>query len=250
MIKSIGAYFKAISLIFKLNLGKALLIPVLISLAVGSLILFSSYGLSDNLGYYIGKIWVWDFGKSFFQGVSNFLGGLIVLALGMIVYKHIVMAAAAPFMSPVAEKVMNHLNPDLKTNEIKISFGESLMRGIRVNVRNLLIELGLTIPLLLFSLIPVVGIVFVVLIFLIQAYYAGFGNMDYTLERFFKYKQSIVFVRDNKWRAIGNGSVFMLITMIPFVGFLFCIPLGAVAATVALADRVEEGQKQMNLIAQ
>ena len=242
MVKSFGAYFKAISLIFKLKLGGALLVPVLISLVVGSLILVSSYGLSDNVGAFIGKIWIWETGKSIFLWFSNLLGGLIVFTLGLIVYKHIVMAISAPFMGPITEKVMAHLRPDQKTNEIQVSFSESLARGIRINVRNLFMELGMILPLLLLTLIPVVGLLFTVLIFVVQAYYAGFGNMDFTLERYYKYKKSIFFVKKNKGVAIGNGTAFILLMLIPFVGFLIALPLGAVAATISLADKVGENE--------
>ncbi|WP_196895981.1 EI24 domain-containing protein [Aureivirga marina] len=247
MIKSINSYFKAISIIFKLNLLGALMVPVLISFIVGTLILFSAYGFSDNIGAWIGKAWIWETGKDIFQSVSNFLGGMIVLMLGLIVYKHIVMAFSAPFMSPVAEKVLNHLNPEIKASEQNITFSESLSRGIRINIRNLFFELGMVVPLLFLTFIPAVGLVFTVLIFLIQAYYAGFGNMDFTLERFYKYKASILFVRGNKWKAIGNGGVFLLLTMIPFFGFLISVPLGAVAATISLADKVGE-ESQLNLV--
>ena len=73
------------------------------------------------------------------------------------------------------------------------------MGGIRINLRNLGKELLLTIPILIIGLIPVIGIISTVLLFLMQAYYAGFGNMDYTLERHFNYKQSIQFVRETSW---------------------------------------------------
>jgi len=84
---------------------------------------------------------------------------------------------------------------------------------------------------LLFGWIPVIGWAFTLLSFLIQAYYAGFGNIDYTLERHLSYKESIAFVKQNRGMAIGNGIIFMLFLLIPFIGFIFVLPLSVTAAT-------------------
>jgi CysZ protein len=97
-------------------------------------------------------------------------------------------------------------------------------------------EILLTIPILLIGLIPVVGLVSTILLFLIQAYYAGFGNMDYTLERHFKYVESVSFVKKNKGIAIGNGIVFMLFLFIPVIGVILVLPLSVTAATMKTVE--------------
>ena len=109
-------------------------------------------------------------------------------------------------------------------------------------MRNLVKELLITIPILLLKFIPVVNIFSTVLLFLVQAYYAGFGNMDYTLERHFKYRESINFVGKNKGIAIGNGIVFMLFLLIPVIGIILVLPISVTAAskeTVELLKRME-----------
>ena len=55
--------------------------------------------------------------------------------------------------------------------------------------------------------------------------------MDYTLERHFGYKQSVQFVKKNKGFATGNGIVFMLLLLVPFVGIIFVLPLSVTAAS-------------------
>jgi CysZ protein len=65
----------------------------------------------------------------------------------------------------------------------------------------------------------------------IQAYYAGFGTMDYTLERHYNYKNSIRFVQKHRGIAIGNGLGFMLLLLIPVIGIIIVFPLSVVAAT-------------------
>jgi len=92
-------------------------------------------------------------------------------------------------------------------------------------------ELWLTVIILIISLIPVIGWFTSLLLFFIQAYYAGFGNMDYTLERHFKYKESVSFVRKNRGIAIGNGLVFMLFLLIPVIGVILVLPLSVTAAS-------------------
>ena len=97
-------------------------------------------------------------------------------------------------------------------------------------------ELLLTIPILLLGLLPVIGLLSTVLLFLVQAYYAGFGNMDYTLERHFNYKDSLNFVRKHRGVAVGNGIVFMLFLLIPIIGVIFVLPLSVTAASVKTVD--------------
>jgi len=146
IISGIKAYFGAFSLISKLKLWKYFAIPMLISLITAIVIFGSAYTLSDNIGNYLSKIWIWDWGHD-----------------------------------------------------------QQLIRGIRVNGRNLLMELVITIPILLLKFIPVVNIFSTILLFTVQAYYAGFGNMDYTLERHYQYKESVQFVRKNRGLKKSNN---------------------------------------------
>ena len=104
-------------------------------------------------------------------------------------------------------------------------------------------ELLLTIPILLLGFIPVIGLFSTVLLFLVQAYYAGFGNMDYTLERHFKYNESLQFVSNHRGLAIGNGIVFMLFLLIPVIGVILVLPLSVTAASVKTVEALELNNK-------
>ncbi|MDY8137139.1 EI24 domain-containing protein [Aquimarina sp. 2201CG5-10] len=240
IINGVKAYFGTFKLISKLGLWKYFSIPILISMLTGLLFVALAYFFSDNLGRFIAKAWIWEWGSETFSTISTYLGGFLILVLGLVLYKHIVMALSAPFMSPVSEKVEAHILGETNHTHRNTSFSQQLSRGIRINVRNLFRELLFMIPLLILSFIPVIGIVATILIFVIQAYYVGFGNMDYTMERHFTYKESIQFVRKNRGTAIGNGLVFMLMLFIPIVGFIITLPISVVAAsteTVKILDK-------------
>lgn len=231
IVKGIKAYFGAFGLISKLNLWKYFAIPILISVLIAIIIVTLAYGLSDNLGQFIAKLWIWDWGKETYTTISNVIGGLLIVVIGFILYKHIVMALSAPFMSSVSEKIETHFLGNQHEGQRNTSFSQQLWRGIKINLRNLSMEFLWTIPILLLGFIPIIGVVSSVLLFLIQAYYAGFGNMDYTLERHFNYKESIDFVKQQRGIAIGNGIVFMLCLFIPFIGVILVLPLSVTAAT-------------------
>jgi CysZ protein len=235
MIKNIilgmEEYAGAFGLISKLKLWKYFIIPILISVVTAVLIGIEAYVLSDNIGSYIAKLWIWDFGKETFTSISNFVGVVIILIIGLILYKHIIMALSAPFMSAVSEKIEHHFYGDAVHLHRKSTFTQQLVRGIRINSRNLLKELLITFPILLLKFIPVINIFSTILLFLVQAYYAGFGNMDYTLERHLNYKKSVQFVGKNKGIAIGNGIVFMLFLLIPVIGIIIVLPFSVTASS-------------------
>ncbi|WP_179334070.1 EI24 domain-containing protein [Winogradskyella costae] len=241
ILKGIQAYTGAFALISKLKLWKYFAIPIIISVVTALLIGLSAYGLSDNIGRFIASIWPWEWGKETFTTISTFIGGIIVIAIGLILYKHIIMALSAPFMSPVSEKIEAHLTGVEQHNNRNTSFKDQLWRGIRINIRNLTKELLVTIPILLLNFIPLIGnIASSVILFLVQSYYAGFGNMDYTLERHFKYRESINFVGRNKGIAIGNGMVFILFLLIPVIGVILVLPLSVTASSVNTVKLLEQ----------
>ena len=232
ILSAIRAYVGSFRLLSQLKLWRYFAIPIIISLITATIIGFTAYGLSDNIGSFLAKVWIWDWGKEAFTTFASVIGAIFVLVIGLILYKHIVLALSAPFMSAVSEKIEIHINGDLKHQHRKTTFQEQLWRGIRINIRNLGKELLITIPILLLKFIPVVNIFSTILLFLVQAYYAGFGNMDYTLERHFNYKDSISFVSKNKGTSIGNGIVFMLCLLIPILGIIIVLPLSVTAASV------------------
>lgn len=243
--RGLQVYTGAYGLISKLKLWKYFVIPVIISVVVFAMIFVSAYGLSDNLGEWMAGIWIWETGKATFTAISTFIGGIVIFAIGLILYKHIIMALSSPFMSPVSEKIEAYFTGKPAKNYVSTNFSKQLVRGIRIGLRNLSKELLYTLPILILKLIPVVNIFSTVLLFLVQAYYAGFANMDYTLERHFKYKESVAFIRQHRGLAIGNGIGFLLLLLIPVVGVILVLPLSVTSASVIAVDLLFDDDEEI-----
>ncbi|QTN33879.1 EI24 domain-containing protein [Akkermansiaceae bacterium] len=236
MISQVSRSFRdarlALILLFKLRLWKYFAIPILIALLTAVAIVSLAWGLSGKVGGLIAEAWVWEWGAATMRSLAQIIGGLIVFALGLLVYKHIVLALASPFVSSVSEKVEAHLYPGAHQYR-NTSNASQLVRGVKINLRNLCWEFGLTIPILLVGIVPVVGFFSAAMIFLIQAYYAGFGSMDCTLERHFGFRESVSFVKANRGAAIGNGIIFTLLLFIPVIGIILVLPISVTAASVS-----------------
>ena len=239
LIDGLKAYLEAYEVISRLKLWRFFLIPMLISVLIFLSIVLVSISFSDEIGLYISSFWSWDFGKETINTVSMILGGIILISIGLILFKHLVMILSAPFMGPISKKIEDDFTG--VTSQTQVSSPLTLMfRSIKISSRNLFRELLLSIPILILGLIPLIGFFSLFLLFLMQAYFAGFGNMDYTLERHFSYQKSIQFVKANKGIAIGNGLVFMLFLLIPFVGVIFIIPFSVTSATISTVKIINQ----------
>ena len=239
-IEGITSYGEAIKHVNRHGLWNYILLPGLLSILLGLGIFGLAWSFSDNVGGLIDNLWVWDWGSNVAAKISQVFGGLLVFLLGMIVFKQLVMVVSAPLMSSLSEKVERQLLG--KETSSGFSIGgiiSDIVRGLKIALRNIFRELGATLLLLLLSLIPIFAPFTAILIFLVQAFYAGFGNLDFTLERHFRFRESVNFVNRNRWLAIGNGAVFMFL-LYTFIGFLFALPLGTVAATIAATKRLED----------
>jgi CysZ protein len=242
---AIKNYGTAFGLFTKLGLWKYTILPACIGLLVGGGIIALAYYLSDNIGAYISDFWPFDFWVETIRSIANFIGGVLIAAVGIVLYKHIVMALAAPFMTPISEKIEMHLTGrELDVTDTAQEYIGALLRALRINLRNIIFELLITAGLLILSLLPVIGIFSTLFIFFVGAFYAGFGNMDYTLERHAPYKQSIAFVNKHRGVAVGNGTIFTLLLMIPIFGICLALPFSAAAATINTIEKIEEFKKK------
>lgn len=229
---SIKNYLKAIQLLSEFKLWSYVLLPGLMSLLLGLGILSTAWGLSDNIGAYLIQWYPWEWGKSIVEGIASITGGLLMAIMGLLIYRNLIIVLVGPFMSPLSEKVENKLigNP----NKVSFSLGQmikDMVRGIHIALRNIIREIFWTVILLLLGLIPVFAPFTTAGIFLVQSFYAGFGNFDFFLERHYGVKGSVAFVKRNRWAAIGNGAIFLLL-IFTIVGVLIAPVLGTIAATI------------------
>lgn len=237
---ALAAYPRALQLISKLRLWKYVFLPGLMGILLAIAIFSLAYGLSDDLGGWLVRWYPWETGRPIVAKIADVFGGLLILAVGLIVFKQLVMIVTGPFMSSLSEKVEQHLLYEkiASSNSLKIT-GYQLVRGVRIAFRNLFWELFFTIVLLLLGLIPFFSPLSIVGVFLVQAYYFGFGNFDFALERHLGASDTIHFVKQHKGMALGNGILTTLVLM-TVVGFLFILPIGVVAATIETSKKMKK----------
>lgn len=236
--RGLAAYAEAFSLIRTLKLYKFMAIPLGVSLIVTAIIGVLARQTKSLASEYFNGLWPWEFGAEFMTRFSGVLGSLGVLFIGFIVTKYLVLALSAPFMSAVSDRIRDHYAPGL-TPKNDHQFWGLLWRGLRLNLGNLIREIGLTIVLLIMSVIPPFGLITTPLLLVIQAYFAGVGNLDYSLEAFFDYRQSKSFLNQYRGLAVGNGFVFNLLALIPFVGVIIVLPLSVSAAAICVFKHTE-----------
>lgn len=233
------SYLRGLQLIAKHRLWLYFWIPVLLSLLLGVVILRTAYGISDDLGGWLVSFYPFDWGRDTLETIASVMGGVALVAFTLLIFRYIIMAIAAPFMSLMSERLEQKMYPDRPSTPFSLAkMLSDLVRGIRIALRNIIREIFFTILILLLGIIPFVTPLVPVLIIAVQAYYAGFGNFDFTLERRMGVRESVRFVRSNRMLALGNGIVFVLLLM-TVVGFLFALPLGTAAGAVVVLEEME-----------
>ena len=237
----INAYLGAFGLASKYRLYPYLLFSGLLSLAIGLAIFGSAYSFSDDIGNFLINLYPFDWGKVVIETIAGWFSGILIALLGFFLYKYIILILVGPIMSPLSEKLEEGLAGI--TDGVQFSWArmvKEFIRGISINVRNIIKEVLYTLVLLICSLIPGIALISTPGIYLVQSYYAGFGNMDFFLERHYNIKESAHFVRKYGGAAVANGGIFLLLLLIPFAGLFLAPFLATIAATKVGYDRMCE----------
>src|SRR5690606_21248263 len=90
-------------------LWKFFFVPALIGLVIGISIIVGAYYLATPLSTKISNAWPFSFWEETILSLSFFLAVIMILLFGMLLFKHVVMALSAPFMTPLSERIEIHL---------------------------------------------------------------------------------------------------------------------------------------------
>jgi CysZ protein len=178
-------------------------------------------------GDYLARWVPWDWAHN--SIMFSLITGMAVLVGVWILFKYILLMVLGPILSLISEKAERKFRG---YNAGKgFSVAGSAARGIRINARNIVKEVVLSVVLLLLGLIPGIHILAWILLFLIQFYFVGFGIMDFYLERHLTFKETLSEVYKHKWAAITLGAIFTTLMLVPFLGVLIAPYLCTMAAT-------------------
>lgn len=239
ILSGTSAVLDGIRLIRKYRLWLYMILPGLISLIVGVGAYLLIFPLKGQLGDFLLGWWPWEWGSGFIEKAELWLGGALITLFFLFIYKYLVLILAGPFMSLLSEQLEHKMYPERPSTGFSIPrMLRETWRGLVITLRNIFREIGLTILLLLSGLIPGMQPIVPVAIFLVQAYYAGFGAMDYTLERYYNIRETASFVGENRALTMGMGAGFLLLLFIPVLGFLLAPPLITAGSTPLVLERI------------
>jgi CysZ protein len=242
IIISIQSFFEAHRFINKHRLWKWIIVPGIIYciLFVAGMYLFgktSSMATAFVLQKSGLKAWVDSMHESWLNWLvimGQFFIIIILFLFYFSLFKFVFLIIGSPVFAYLSEKTESII----EGKEFPFSFPQFLkdiVRGIKIALRNLLWQTVYVVTILILSFIPVVGWIAPLVALLTECYYFGFSMLDYSSERNkLSTSQSIAFIGNHKGLAIGNGLVFYIMHLLPFIGWLLAPSYAVVAATLSL----------------
>ncbi|HAN78077.1 MAG TPA: hypothetical protein DCQ31_10040 [Bacteroidales bacterium] len=174
-----------------------------------------------------------------FSVLINIVFRLVFMLLFAYLGGYIVLILMSPLMAWLSEKVAEKYTGKV-TEFNALQFISDIWRGIVISVRNMFIEIVLTLLALFGAFVPLLGLASPVVLFLISAYFYGFSFMDYTNERRkLNINKSITEISTHKGMAIAAGSIFSIFLLLPFIGVLvssFIAIYSVTGTTIAMCN--------------
>ena len=241
-----NSFFKAIPFIFKNKLSWIFFIPLLLYIIIYA----SGFAFMDYLGNisspYIDQLFEGESSSEFMQklpGILIWLVKFLIHVLFFFVFVYfggfiilIVLSPLFAWLSEQTDQIINNTNYPFSWAQ----FFNDIWRGILIALRNMFYELGITILVIIATLLPFINIISgpiaALLLFFVSSYFYGFSFMDYTNERKrIKMKDTVLLMKNYRGMAIANGMLFSFSLFIPLLGGFVAI-VATVGATLAMNE--------------
>jgi len=232
-------YWRAFRFIDTHNLWKLLIIPAIINLIIAVLIIVFAIKTSSIIVEYV----LANFQPtSSDRVVHSFVEGLIlvmirafVFFLYLKIYRYLALVLLAPVFSIISSKVQT-IATGQNGNNCTSKYILNCTRGIRIAIRNFLIEIILStlivvITFLIGWILPLAPIA----ILLLESYFMGYSMADYRNEHFnISSRESRKLINNYSGAVIGNGLLFNFFLLIPLLGVLFAPAFALIASGLSI----------------
>lgn len=218
----INAYKEAHAFIKQHSFFSYFIIPIifnfLLFLYFTGLIWHYSNIIADQLFFYFDIQSLLSQQFNFIQSIIKFILLVFINVIGLVIYllvfKSLILIIMAPVLTIVSEKVDTIVTGYIYNFSLK-DFVKDIYRSIRLSIKNITKEIFLSILILIFSLLPIIGFIGPILLFTMQSYFYGFSMLDYSLERKkLSVLQSEQFIWNHKFLCISIGAVFNFLLII------------------------------------
>ena len=236
------SYWRAWRLAWKEHMWPLLLVPGLIGLFYFPLVAFLTFRFGGRAAGNLRDQWLPEFLK------QKFLFFLVTIALwilglylGFVLFRNVVMILYSPVLSYLSRKTEEKLTPGARLPPEPDRVLKGALRGITMSLTSLGIAIACFCICVVLLLVPIVGqIAMAALLPISQMFLAGHGFLDPTLERrHIGVGQSFRFTWRHRYHALGCGAMFLLLAMIPIVGWFFAPTLGIVAGTLIALETIK-----------
>lgn len=242
IIISIQSYIQAHEFIRKHRLWKWIIVP---GIVYAILFMISMYFFGKTSSQFIEWLsvktglsnWVSRM-QSSLLGFLFTLSGLIFWLIQMMLYfslfKYVILIIGSPvfaYLSEKTEAIIAGRELRFRLKEVR----EDMTRGIRIALRNAFWQTIYTLSILILSIIPIAGWATPLMAVINECFYWGFSMVDYNnARRNMGVANSIYYINHHKGLATGNGLLFYLMHLVPFLGWVLAPAYAIIAATLSM----------------
>ena len=224
---SFFSVFSSIFILFKAELRRYVIIPLMINISLFSVTIY--YVVNEF------SSWMDSLLPSWLDWLNWLIIPLFSITILIVVFYTFTIVAnliAAPFNSLLSARYERLMRGDITTES-----GENIMqlisRTIAAEIKKLIYILLWLIPLLIITFIPVINLISPFLWIVFAIWMLSLEYLDYPIGN---HNQLFPVVKktahEQKMMTLGLGSGLFILTTIPFINFL-AIPAGVIAATKA-----------------
>lgn len=241
-LQGLRDYRRAGRIILEQRLWVYLLVPGLLGLLYFPVALLVGFQFVGPFSAHLHEEWMPDWMQyAWIAAVVSVLLWLAAGFLGFVVFRNVVMIFYSPVLGIVSERTERAAFPRADHGP-GLSFWRGMMRGVAVSVLSLVLSLGTGVLAWLLVWVPLVGaLLSAVALPATQMFFAGHGFFDPALERHhFGVRGGFRFAWRHRGRLLGCGAGFVLLTLVPVIGWFIAPGLGIVAGTLSAVELLQE----------